>query len=75
MLKTLDDYNQSLRPKGNPQIDMGIGIRTGSLMLGTIGEKKRMETTVICDAVNLASRLEGLTKIYGRFFDQRTCFS
>ena len=40
-------------------------MHTGLLMLGTIGEYNRMETTVISDAVNLASRMERLTKIYG----------
>ncbi|NJO17622.1 MAG: adenylate/guanylate cyclase domain-containing protein [Thioploca sp.] len=65
MLKALHEYNTSLNQVGRAAIQMGIGIHTGSMMLGTIGEQNRMETTVISDAVNLASRLEGMSKIYG----------
>ena len=63
MLQTLRTYNK--QSPGRFPVQLGIGLHTGSLMLGTIGEILRMDTTVISDAVNLASRLEGLTKQYG----------
>ncbi|NET58753.1 MAG: response regulator [Symploca sp. SIO2E6] len=58
-------YNAERQQQGDGAIAIGIGLHTGSLMLGTIGESERMESTVIADAVNLASRLESLTKTYG----------
>ncbi|MCT7989148.1 CHASE2 domain-containing protein [Laspinema olomoucense] len=58
-------FNEHRQENGQIPIQIGIGLHTGSLMLGTIGEAERMESTVISDAVNLASRLEGLTKQYG----------
>ncbi len=65
MQKQVIRYNQHRVSTGYSPISIGIGLHTGSLMLGTIGEQQRMESTVISDAVNLASRLEGLTKLYG----------
>jgi len=58
-------YNKHRQNSGYQPISIGIGLHTGTLMLGTIGEAERMESTVISDAVNLASRVEGLTKLYG----------
>jgi two-component system sensor histidine kinase ChiS len=65
MQKQVAIYNEERQQQGQVPIAIGIGLHTGNLMLGTIGEAERMETTVIADAVNLASRLEGLTKLYG----------
>ncbi|MEZ2236800.1 adenylate/guanylate cyclase domain-containing protein [Microcoleus sp.] len=65
MLHSLDDYNLYRVNAGYVPIKIGIGINTGSLMLGTVGATNRMDSTVIGDAVNLAARVESLTKSYG----------
>jgi PAS domain S-box-containing protein len=64
MLRRLREYNQTRTRPDRPPIAIGIGINTGSLMLGTVGGSQRMDSTVISDTVNLASRLETLTKNY-----------
>jgi predicted ATPase/class 3 adenylate cyclase len=61
MQATLDIFN-----KGRVMpVRVGMGLNTGNLMLGTVGGKNRMDGTVLSDAVNLASRVESLTKKYG----------
>ena len=64
MLRQLAIYNQGRARAGYTQIRIGIGVNTGLVMMGTVGGHNRMDSTVIGDAVNLASRLEGLTKSY-----------
>ena len=64
MLDALREYNRERTQEGNNPILIGIGVNTGKMMLGTLGESDRMEGSVISDAVNLAARLEGLTKLY-----------
>ena len=62
MQRQLDRLNKQL---DDEHLATGVGLHTGPLTLGTIGTARRMETTVIGDTVNLAARLEGLTKHFG----------
>jgi len=62
ILVLLNDFNRDLVAKGHNPIGAGFGIHTGRLMLGILGEKERVDSTVISDNVNLTSRLESLTR-------------
>jgi class 3 adenylate cyclase len=64
MLNTLAEYNLNRQQANRQPIEIGIGINTGNIMLGTVGGNSRIDTTVIGDAVNLSSRLQDLTKVY-----------
>ncbi|HBB32066.1 MAG TPA: hypothetical protein DC064_09790 [Cyanobacteria bacterium UBA9273] len=65
MLQELKKYNRIRQERNLNPLRIGIGLHTGSLMLGTVGGMSRMDGTVIGDSVNLSSRVEGLTKTYG----------
>lgn len=65
MLKKVDDMQALLKEHGWPPIHIGIGINSGLMSVGDMGSQYRRNYTVLGDAVNLASRVESLTKFYG----------
>jgi len=64
MLRSLEQFNAERKKQGLGALRTGIGLNTGNVAMGTVGSQDRINTTVIGDAVNVASRLEGLTKYY-----------
>ena len=65
MQKTLRELQPRFKAKGWPEIQVGVGINSGRVSVGNMGSEVRVAYTVMGDAVNLASRLESITKQYG----------
>ncbi len=65
MQTELDELRAQMLARGWPEIHIGVGVNTGNMRVGDMGSKLRKAYTVMGDAVNLSSRLEGLTRIYG----------
>ena len=65
MQTELDKLRAQMLARGWPDIRIGVGVNTGNMRVGDMGSKLRKAYTVMGDAVNLGSRLEGLTRVYG----------
>ncbi len=64
MMESLAIYNKKLAANNLPIVEIGLGLHTGNMMLGTVGTSSRMDVTVISDTVNAAARIEALTKTF-----------
>ncbi|MEW6431909.1 MAG: adenylate/guanylate cyclase domain-containing protein [Myxococcota bacterium] len=64
MLARLDELKAGWKAKGYPELEIGIGVNSGPMVVGNMGSDVRVDYTVLGDAVNLGSRLEGTTKEY-----------
>ena len=65
MMESLDEFNNEITKEGIPAFGMGLGINTGTVVVGNMGSSQRFDYTCLGDSVNLASRLEGQSKPYG----------
>ena len=65
MMESLNEFNREITAEGVPAFGMGLGINTGTVVVGNMGSDQRFDYTCMGDSVNLASRLEGQSKPYG----------
>ena len=65
MMNRLKEFNDEIAKEGVPPFGMGVGVNTGSVVVGNMGSAQRFDYTCLGDSVNLASRLEGQSKEYG----------
>ncbi len=63
--QAVEDFSRILRRKGFPEIRVGVGLATGPAVVGNLGSARHFDYTAVGDTVNTASRLEGLTRVFG----------
>lgn len=65
MVHRLHELRAQWKERGSPQLDLGVGINSGPMVVGNMGSRDRLAYTVLGDSVNIASRLQGVNKDYG----------